>query len=297
VTLLVLVLASAGAVPAERPPEFGYGLNADDARAGWISLFDGQTSFGWTNATVRDGVLAGGTSTGPFGECDVHADDAVPLQAGNPIQLGPGTRLRHLRVLPKLSPLPITSHNQTWKVVAHPTLPRDRQATWEPLKRDGQVFGFRAVGGPGCVELPGLYGDFVLQIDVNCRKPLSNAGVFFRSRPGDFLNGYEAQVFNACRDGDPAKPARWCTGAIDDRQNARRLVSRDGQPFTMTIVAAGPHIATWVNGVQVTDWTDTRPPYDNPRQGLRLEPGTIQLQAHDKATDVEFSNIRIAPLK
>jgi hypothetical protein len=186
--------------------------------------------------------------------------------------------------------------NADAKVILHPTLPRDRLANWQPIERDGRVVGFHATGGPGCLELPGLYGDFVLQVDVTCRKPLTNAGVFFRSRPGDFLNGYEAQVFNGCIDGDPAKPALYATGAIDDRQNARRLVSRDGEPFTMTVAARGPHIATWVNGIQVTDWVDDRPASDNPRQGLRLEPGTIQLQAHDKNTDVEFSNVRLAPI-
>ena len=191
---------------------------------------------------------------------------------------------------------PLTFGAGDWKVIPHPSLPRERQATWEPLARDGRVVGFHAVGGPGCFELPGLYGDFVLQVDITCRKPLANGGVFFRSRPGDFLNGYEAQVFNACVDGDPSKPARWCTGAIDDRQNARRLVSRDGEPFTMTIVARGNRIATWVNGVPVTDWTDERPSQDNPRQGFRLEPGTIQLQAHDRNTDVEFANFRVLPL-
>ena len=43
----------------------------------------------------------------------------------------------------------------------------------------------------------------------------------------------------------------------------------------------------------MTDWTDTRSPHKNPREGLRTEPGTIQLQAHDPGTDVEFSNIRV----
>jgi hypothetical protein len=64
----------------------------------------------------------------------------------------------------------------------------------------------------------------------------------------------------------------------------------------MTLIATGPHIATWVNGVQVIDWTDNRAPDDNARNGLRLTPGPIQLQAHDRNTDVEFTNIRIAPL-
>ena len=39
--------------------------------------------------------------------------------------------------------------------------------------------------------------------------------------------------------------------------------------FYKTIVADGPHVAVWVNGYQVTDWTDTRPADPNPRKGLR----------------------------
>jgi len=110
------------------------------------------------------------------------------------------------------------------------------------------------------------------------------------------MEGYEAQVYDQCEGGDPARPARYATGAIDDRQNARRLVSRDLRAFTLTVIAHGPHLATWVNGHQVTDWTDTRPADENPRRGLRTEPGTIQLQAHDPETDVEFRSARVGDL-
>jgi hypothetical protein len=311
--LLVLLLATVApaqrpephyVAPTERSPERGHSLTSDEMRAGWISLFDGWTQYGWADAVVRDGTLAAGVTTSSFGEVAIRAEgastdvrgDRLDHARGGPIRLKPGVALRSLSVRPTLVPLLGQPGQPDAKVIAHATLPRDRQATWTPVERDHHPVGYRAVGGPGCLELPGLYGDFVLQVDVTCRKPLCNAGVFFRSRPGDFLNGYEAQVFNGCTDGDPSKPALYATGAIDDRQNARRLISRDGEPFTLTIAAKGSHIATWVNGVQVTDWVDRRPANDNPREGLRLEPGAIQLQAHDKGTDVEFSNVRIAPL-
>jgi hypothetical protein len=133
----------------------------------------------------------------------------------------------------------------------------------------------------------------VLQIDIKTRKRHANGGVFIRCITDDFMNGYELQVYNRCRDGDPSKPEFWATGGIDDRQNARRLVSRDFEYYRMTVIARGPHLATWINGYQVTDWTDTRKPDPNPRKGLRVEPGSLQLQAHDPLTDVEFKNIRI----
>ena len=74
------------------------------------------------------------------------------------------------------------------------------------------------------------------------------------------------------------------------------LVSRDNEPFMLTVLAHGPHLATWVNGVQVTDWTYMRLRDETPRRGLRTEAGTIQLQAHDPETDLEFGVIAIAPL-
>jgi hypothetical protein len=320
--LLLLAPAIARAAPAQEgaTAERGHGLTTDDAQDGWISLFDGKTTFGWNGATVREGTLTGGATALPFGPFELRADvasggevhaggQAVPVSPGrvretveaatpSPIRLGANVSVRSLAIRPlQLAPLPVTSEGADWKVIPHPSLPKERQATWRPVVRDGKAVGVRATGGPGAVEFPSLHGDFVLQVEVNCLSPGSNAGVFFRSRPGDFLNGYEVQVFNAVTHGDPPRQVRYCTGAIDDHQRARRLVSRDGQPFTLTVAAAGPHLATWVNGVQVTDWTDDRPPHDNPRQGLRIAPGTIQLQAHDKGTDVEFTNIRVAPLK
>ena len=107
------------------------------------------------------------------------------------------------------------------------------------------------------------------------------------------MNGYEAQIFNACYEHDPQQPARYSTGAIDDRMLARRLVSRDKIPFVMTVVANADHIGVWVNGYQTVSWTDTREVHENPRNGKRLKAGAIQLQAHDPASDLEFSQIRI----
>jgi hypothetical protein len=123
-----------------------------------------------------------------------------------------------------------------------------------------------------------------------------NSGVFFRSIPGEFANGYESQIHNGVKDNDPTKPVDAGTGAIYRRTVARRVVSKDHEWFTKTIVATGPHIAAWVNGYQVTDWTDDRAPDPNPRKGLRTEPGTISLQAHDPTTNLRFRNLRIVEL-
>jgi len=150
--------------------------------------------------------------------------------------------------------------------------------------------------GRGQLESQGRYADFTLQLDVFVNGKALNSGVFFRSIPGDLMNGYECQIQNGYLEGDRTKPQDCGTGGIFRRQNARKVVADDFQWFTLTIHADGPHMAAWVNGYQVSDWTDTRPPDPNPRKGLRLEAGTVILQGHDPTTDLSFRNLRIAEL-
>jgi hypothetical protein len=153
--------------------------------------------------------------------------------------------------------------------------------------------------GRGFLETDGVWGDFVLQAEIRTNGKHLNSGIFFRAMPGtekEPSNGYEAQVHNAWKDGDRKKPVDFGTGAIYRRVPARRVVSNDFEWFTMTVAATGPHIGVWVNGDQVTDWTDPRKPHENPREGLRTSPGRFSLQGHDPTTDIAFRNLRAAEL-
>jgi len=150
--------------------------------------------------------------------------------------------------------------------------------------------------GPGQLESTEKYGDFVLQLDCFVNGEGLNSGIFFRCIPGDKMMGYESQIHNGMIDGDPTKPEDCGTGGIFRRQNARRIVAEDFQWFTKTIIADGPHMAVWVNGYQVSDWTDERSPDENPRRGLRLAPGTLMIQGHDPTTDLRFRNLRAVEL-
>jgi hypothetical protein len=154
----------------------------------------------------------------------------------------------------------------------------------------------RVESGSGQIESEGRYGDFILQLECFVAGERLNSGVFYRCIPGDRMNGYESQIHNGFRDGDRTKPVDAGTGAIYRRTTARRVVPDDHEWFAKTIIADGPHVAVWVNGYQVTDWTDTRPPHENPREGLRTEPGTICIQGHDPTTDLRFRNLRIVEL-
>jgi hypothetical protein len=150
--------------------------------------------------------------------------------------------------------------------------------------------------GRGQIETEGTYGDFTLQLDVFVNGKALNSGVFFRCIPGETMNGYESQIQNGFLDGDRKKPQDCGTGGIFRRESARKVVADDFTWFHDTIHVDGPHIAGWINGYQVLDWTDRRPPDPNPRKGLRLEPGTIMFQGHDPTTDISFRNIRIAEI-
>lgn len=150
--------------------------------------------------------------------------------------------------------------------------------------------------GPGQLESKQQWADFVLNASIKTNAPGLNSGIFFRCIANEKMNGYESQIQNQMIDGDPAQPLDCGTGGIFRRQNARKIVARDQQWFYKTIVAVGPHISVWVNGYQVTDWTDRRKPDANPRRGLRLEAGSIMLQGHDPTTDILFGEINVSEL-
>ena len=101
---------------------------------------------------------------------------------------------------------------------------------------------------------------------------------------------------NGFRNNDRSQPIDCGTGGFYRRQNARKVVPNDFEWFAETLVVSGDHMATWINGYQVSDWTDTRPPHENPRQGLRRAAGTLTIQGHDATTDLQFRKLRTAEM-
>ena len=150
--------------------------------------------------------------------------------------------------------------------------------------------------GNGDIQTEGQWDDFVLQLDVFSNGKHLNSGVFFRCLPGEFWSGYEAQIRNQWEGSDRTKPVDYGTGGIYNRQPARKVVSSDKEWFTMTVIARGNHLATWVNGYQTADFIDNRPADKSARKGNKPGKGPISLQGHDPTTDLSFRNIRIAEL-
>src|SRR5688572_25522623 len=64
--------------PSSPSPEYGHGLTEQDAQDGWISLFDGESGFGWKDAKVDGGVLSEGETTARFAAISLRAEAASP---------------------------------------------------------------------------------------------------------------------------------------------------------------------------------------------------------------------------
>ena len=151
-------------------------------------------------------------------------------------------------------------------------------------------------GGKGQLESVNQYADFIFSTHVRTNAQGLNSGVFFRCIPGDLMNGYESQIQNEFTADDRTKSKDHGTGGIFRRTHARIVNSNDQHWFAKTIVADGGTLCVWVNGLLVSDWTDNRKPHANPRNGRRLEKGTIILQGHDPTTDLSFKEIRAREL-
>jgi len=179
--------------------------------------------------------------------------------------------------------------------------------------------GFLTIeNGPGDLQTEKSYKNFLLQLECRTNGKHLNSGVFFRCRAGEYQNGYEAQINNnftaappkdyIVEEYDPktnkllekrkvkSTAADFGTGSIYRRIPATKDIAKDGEWFTLTVLAHGNHFATWVDGMQTVDWYDNRPPNDNARNGYRAAAGHISLQGHDPTTNLSFRNIRIAEL-
>jgi hypothetical protein len=161
------------------------------------------------------------------------------------------------------------------------------------VTKDGDL---HITNGPGQIDTNADFANFVLRTKCKANGDGLNSGVFFRTLREGRWAGYESQIQNGFKNGDRTKPKDFGTGAIYRRQPARYVVPNDHEWFTKTIVVDGPHMAVWVNGYQVSDWTDTRPPKENAREGRRDGGGAIALQGHDATTDFLFRKIRAVEL-
>ncbi len=255
----------------------------------------------WFSAKIS--VLESGLLSGSFAEIsDVpgspsittgfrsEGDSLVPAPLQFTVEQDSKLSLRSIKLKPTgAKPLFNGKDLDGWKVFAG-----DKYKSKFTVTPEGWI---NIKNGPGDLQTTGQYADFLVQLECISNGKALNSGLFFRCIADQYQNGYEAQIQNGYKNDDRTKPADYGTGAIYRRIPARKVVSNDHEWFTMTVLAQGRHIATWVNGYQTVDWTDERPPNKNPRNGSKTEAGHLSLQGHDPTTDLNFRNIRIVEFK
>jgi hypothetical protein len=287
------------------PSRTGYQVNINNANEEWGTgslVFRVKADPGIGKTSVNDWhsyeITAEGDHITAYLDgrkaVDTHDSSAKVGYVGLQFLKPDEVEFRNLKLRPLgLKPLFDGNDLAGWERVDRPNV----QAPPEWSVKDGAI---HVEKGPGQLETTTTYSDFVLQLEVraNARDENHhpNSGVFWRGDRGGFWTGYESQIRNEYKDGDRSQPVDFGTGGIYNRQPARRVVSNDNEFFTMTVVASGKHMATWVNGVQMTDFDDTREEGMDARKQARLGAGPISLQAHDPTTNLDFKNIRISPL-
>ncbi len=136
------------------------------------------------------------------------------------------------------------------------------------------------------------FRNFELKVDVKTF-PKANSGVYFHTRwqeVGWPELGYEVQVNNSHSD-----PSR--TGGLWGVQDYPKVVSPDGQWFTLTVRVEGKHVTTFVNSEKTADYTEESPIVR--KKGLEkrfLASGTFALQGHDPESEAHFRNIKVRVL-
>jgi hypothetical protein len=280
-------------------------LNVTELQLGTVRLFDGFSTYGWkenADLKVENGRLY-------FPRDVVYVNDDTPVwffdrtvwrtNIDTDPPAAPG------QVLPRVECATAFTISPNSVFVMKPLFDGKTLDGWtirgsaEAEVKDGVI---RLTKGSGSLESEGKYGDFILQLEfftpVRPEGKGVNSGVFFRCMPGEVkaMDGYECQILNKPGENDYKSFIGTDTGGIFRRQVGRNVGPKDGEWTYLTIAARGKRMATWVNGIQVTDWTDERNPHENPRNGCRVEAGTIQFQGHDPETEILFRNIRVREL-
>jgi len=210
---------------------------------------------------------------------------AIQLQKYHRDRRGPRIEVKEIKLRPlSLRPIFNGQNLDGWNILP------DKKSVFSVV--DGAL---NIKDGNGQIETAETFRDFILQLDIISNGDHLNSGVFFRSPVGVFWKGYEAQVRNEWARDDRTKPVDYGTGGMYGLNMARKVVSSDHEWFTMTVSCLDNHMAVWVNGYQVSDFTDTRAidPEGDGKNGYVTAAGTITLQGHDPTTDLSFKNINI----
>jgi hypothetical protein len=277
----LLLLFLAAALNAQEQKLLPPGLSKQEAAAGWIALFDGESTYGWKAegpAKVDDGKLVfGGNTTASletnasFGAFELMM--SYRLEGNNG-----GFRLRYgnseikkeeknsnpdktfhtfeckVPGVEKSAPLRLTTLEGTIlfiesirvKPLGGKSIFNGKDLTgWKVLPGHKSKFSVTDQGelhiqdGNGDIQTEAQWQDFVAQVDLISNGDHLNSGVFFRSVPGSFWAGYEAQIRNEWQSTVTLKNGESFTGSLTRKGDKLELkVGRETKKFTDSDVAS-----------------------------------------------------------
>lgn len=175
-----------------------------------------------------------------------------------------------------------------------------RGGTGEYRVEDGQIVGTAVPnsGGNTFLVTEKTYGDFELTYEIMTNA--LNSGVQVRSHVDGGIGERSGRVRGYQIEADPSD-RRYSGGVFDEGRRGwltpliekpyARRAWRAGEWNRVVVLARGPHLQTWVNGVPAADLFD----------GMAAE-GHIGLQVHavgdrDDRPEVRFRNLRLRELK
>ena len=85
-------------------------------------------------------------------------------------------------------------------------------------------------------------------------------------------------------------------GAIAPKLAAPRKVVSIADLAIGTVAVSGRHLEVWVNGLPVTEFTDTRPEGASTTQNARTSPGTVGLPLHDSKANADYTQVLVTSI-
>jgi Domain of Unknown Function (DUF1080)/FHA domain len=153
-----------------------------------------------------------------------------------------------------------------------------KEADWSV--RDHAIHGEK---GPGELNSGAMYQDFILQVAT--RSPHHKSGsIYVRGAADKMFSGYLIRL-------DEDNP-----GAIGPNLAApRRKIKISGSTMA-TIAVHDRHIAVWINGYPVSEFTDTRPEGGSTDKNAQLAAGVIALPLQSSGDAVDYAQIKLTLL-
>jgi 3-keto-disaccharide hydrolase/FHA domain len=154
--------------------------------------------------------------------------------------------------------------------------PKPKLAEW--TVRDHAIHGEK---GPGQLISATMYEDFVLQFETRSAPGKQHGAIFLRGDADKMFSGYVVKL-------DEDGP-----GAIGPNLASPRKKVRLTNLTVTTAAVDGRHIAVWVNGFPVSEFSDTRPEGSATDKTAKTSTGTIGVPLQSANATADYTQIKL----